>query len=567
MLHHQEGKGDTNACPGINLDHVPLPGNDQPMTARSQRKRVKVQSSTTPDKEWAWSSGANLDFSVRLDRNAQVLTWWRHSKVAIGPLKPCTTQRVQSIADFCLRGPSPDNITLWEREHPEWINHVYDPFYNEGEPDEPDGPRLHDIPTSILKELADELGCDPQSWPKPAPTDPQEEPTKPRTHTRTEPELEGAEHASTPRLPRATTQEMEQFSALLKRFPRLCSALKTSAYSLLHKDGREVQGRFMELFAPVLAPVVRGETDLRELIAVISDARQAARQCGTLGMPVSDDIIRAYVHATADLSSLLRQMFAKAPVLATMFLAHRSLGVRLLCLDDAGLKMDITEYADVLSGLVASREDATAFVTLMARCASNGNVHGASMMRALPKLKEALATRTGVELFEFVLRLVKRGTYLFSMDEPEWIAKMADRKRTLAGKVRKPLRETARLERYEQVVRFAEPWLTSSRNIELIEEAFQRMYGYCFGYSDAHADMQAMIPAVMEIGAPLAGTVTEFIQLCAAVPRLVERLPGDGESTEVGWRHWYDVSELKQHAGRCKTMAEFLAGAEQEGAR
>ncbi len=548
---------------------------------------------------------------VGLSEDGKMLRWW-----SVRPGHPSqkteeTGEREQTVEDFRSHGPSRDNVTEWELDNPDWINHMYDPLYDGGEPGVINGPRRHEIPDAVLEELAKCVGADPKLWPPPPDTTigGEVQPTESPGTAATTPS-EPANHASDPMvsrvaasLPTSRTQERAEapvvLQQLLEKVPvgirhwktgkkgkkvvwtppyrpvppvageqdhlnRLFRANGGLARSVrgaifhLHHFGSLVENRLMELFGSTLAGVLFSANDLRDLIAVIADARQAARQCGTQGMPVESDVIWRFAAAKVDFSDLVREMFQRASALGKRLIRLSRLGMRLLCMEDDFFRALVSEYAAGLEQLVQTDLDAEKLVGLLAKTTQRSGVHAEALLQVLPKTKKALGMKTNLEVFAFYETLIKRGTYLFGMNEPSWLAEMRQKRENPNGS-RNSDKVLAALNEHQELYEFAKPWLTSPRAGNQIVKAVEQMYRHHFGYSDLQADMEGQIPVVMKICHSLVTSLEEFVSLCTAIPRLIEQLPRDGESTPLGWTHDFSVSDLEHRVRYCQTLEQLLS--------
>jgi hypothetical protein len=351
-------------------------------------------------------------------------------------------------------------------------------------------------------------------------------------------------------------EERAALEALFKRFPKLAGSLENLSSRVLHY-GSPIQERFMEIVGAVLAGALKSEADLRELISVLKDAEQGARNGGTSGMGVSSDIFWRFAEVKNHFQAHLNAFFQDSPILEKMFAGLPGLGIRLLCLEDESLRYDMRHLTKDYETLIKTDEDALAFVKLMARSSQNPNVNGDPLLKVLPKAAKILLLKTGKAAFDFMLDLVKRGNYLHGVNEPEWLNKLRQQAKNLE-KGTTSLKAVTRLKEYDWVAGYAEPWITSDADAGKVERAFKKLFAHHYGYSDLQADMEGMVGTVLEICSPKVTSLAEFIRLCREVPRIIEGLPRDGESTPLGWTHSFDTSDLKARVGSAGSLKDLL---------
>ncbi|KAF1080157.1 MAG: hypothetical protein GQF41_3624 [Candidatus Rifleibacterium amylolyticum] len=511
-------------------------------------------------KEWTWEYCGTW-FGVKLSEDGNNLTWWASHVKDLKSGKKYVGKRSQSVESFKKKGPSYDNITIWELKNPDYIDNMYNPFYSEGEPDEIDGPRLHQIPQNIRIELCEYFGADMTRWPPPPDTT-KGPPESPESVSEKDGHEEDAEFAISripdvpykPALPGG--KDLADLEALFKRFPRLANTIKSMSFSVYH-FGTSIQNRFIEIAGAVLCPVLKSEADLRDLIAVLKDSRQALRQCGTMGLDVSSAVFWKFANAKLEYSDLLKVLFKNSPALESRFTANPRKGIRILLLDDEFLMMTVVEHSPIIEKLISTDDDLDSFVELMVRTAGNKNLNSDQMFQAMPKLCSILDLKTGKEVFDFLIGLIKRGIYMHGMNDPAWLHKLKQQHKGIQNKA-VSLKILTRLKEFEDVFEYAKPYLSSDQNARKIEAAFRKMYGHYFGYSDLQADMEGMIPLVLKICVPLAKNLSDFLKLCGEVPRLVEDLPRDGESTPVGWTHIFDTKDLEARVRKSGSLDDIL---------
>jgi len=511
-------------------------------------------------KEWTWDYCGTLA-GVKLSEDGNTLTWWASHVRELKSGKKYVGRRSQSVDSFKKEGPSYDNITIWELEHPDYIDNMYNPFYDEGEPDEIDGPRLHQIPENIRKELCEYFGADLTRWPPPPDTT-KGPPKSPESVSGKDDHGEEAKSEMSripdvpykPALPGGS--DLADLEALFRRFPRLANTIKSMSFTVYH-FGTAIQNRFMEIAGGVLCPVLKSEADLRDLIAVLKDSRQALRQCGTLGLDVSSDVFWKFANAKSEYSDSLKVLFINSPALGRRFAANPRKGIRILLLDDEFLMMTIVEHSPIIEKFIRTDEDLDSFMELMVKTARNRNLNSDQMFQAMPKLSSILALKAGKEVFDFLIGLIKRGIYMHGMNDPSWLHKLNQQHKGIQNKA-VSIKILTRLKEFDDVFEYAKPYLTSDQNARKVEAAFRKMYGHYFGYSDLQADMEGMIPSVLKICVPLAKNLGDFLKLCGEVPRLVEDLPREGESTPVGWTHSFDTKDLEARVRKSGSLEDFL---------